>query len=172
MRCPRCNGFISTRHQAIGERVIRLDYVSCMNCGHILAQRERVESGRSIDLATLRNTQPEKPPCKVDGCDRVMVSRGRCGIHANIVLRLGTRYAGRVEFAKGQVVELLDRVELSTGRIVRTGELLMVIGIRRGHALTSDHDFFLVQTTDTKAPMVEFDVDAELLSAQRERGVC
>jgi hypothetical protein len=84
-----------------------------------------------------------------------------CSNHANIILRLKTKYAGRVEFAAGQSVVLLDDIRLLSGP-VRENTPATVIGVRRSKA-RGGVDLFLVETSE---PPLFFEVPADgLLSA-------
>ena len=169
MRCPKCRGFVANGSRMVGEAMINVEFLSCVNCGQIVAQRELLESGRAIDLQTLRNTQPTRPLCKVDGCDRPLNAHGRCTSHANIALRLVRQYAGKVEFYSGQMVTLLDDVRLSHGALVDEGSPLMVIGVRRANSLVDGVDRYLVTTTDESFEPEEFEVDADLLAGVKVR---
>jgi hypothetical protein len=160
MRCPKCGGFISTRTEIIPETIIRLQVIACSGCGNRLAEREINAGRRQIDVSSMVATGVKRP-CKVDGCDRAPSVRGMCSNHANIILRLKTKYAGRVEFAAGQSVVLLDDIRLLSGP-VRENTPATVIGVRRSKA-RGGVDLFLVETSE---PPLFFEVPADgLLSA-------
>jgi hypothetical protein len=156
MRCPKCGGFVSTRLEVVPQSGNRLQVIACSGCGNRLAEREVGAGRRRIDVSSMVATGVKKP-CKVDGCDRAPAVRGMCSNHANIILRLQTKYAGRVDFAAGQPVTLLDDVDLDSGT-VRERTKATVIGVRRSRA-RGGGDMFLVETSGA-APLF-FEVAAE-----------